>query len=342
MATGLIYGEENVSQAKHFLNEALKYNGNNRYIENYEYAIALLTLGFAHLYLDELDDAKLWLNKGLEFSSTLKDAEILEAYGLCDLGKYYAKTNDFSRAISLLEKALSIVDNNQESWARDTASQICWGLFHAYTDHYINKPEGNKAIVYAQKSFKKFGLENYSYNKIDDIKKAGDSLCGGSYWCLAKAYNRVGEHDNAQKFAHYYYHLHEKYFKNDDHILDKALIDIEYGYTLLRKGELISALNVLSEVITAKQELNDNYYLLHAIISRTETLIRLNKLDKAYIAFQYAIKQKGKSTDNYTKLLFSICLYHAFIIKYKQKDYKLALKHFAGFTSSIKEFCNGF
>ncbi len=71
-------------------------------------------------------------------------------------------------------------------------------------------------------------------------------------------------------------------------------------------------------------------------------MVRLNRLNEAYSDFQYAIKQKGNSSDNYTKLLVCICFYHAFIIKYKQEDYKLAFEHFAAFIGSIREFCKGF
>lgn len=338
LAIGFIYGEDNYLQAKHYLSEALKHNGNNGYIGNYEYAVALLTLGYDYVSLDESEDAKFWLNKGLKFCQNLNGMEILKACGLCDLGRCYAKTNDFNRAIVLLEEALSIVDNNRENWANDTISKICLGLSHTYADHYINKLEGNKSVVYAQKSFKGIQLKD----KIDDIKKSDASSGVLSYWCLIKAYNRMGEHDEAQKCADHYYHLYEKYFKNDDHILSKALVDIEYGYTLLRKGDLNSALDILNRVINKKQELNDNYYLFHAIVSRTENLIRLNKLDEAYLDFKYSIKQKGNSTDNYTRLLFCISLYHAFIIKYRQKDYNLALKHFSDFCNSVQEFCKDF
>ncbi len=94
LALGFIYAEDNYSQAKYYLNEALKYNGSNGYIENYEYALALLELGYDYLMLDELDDAKLWLEKGLLFCKKLNGAEILKACGLCDLGRCYAKTND--------------------------------------------------------------------------------------------------------------------------------------------------------------------------------------------------------------------------------------------------------
>ncbi len=338
LAVGFIYGEDNFYQEKHFLKEALTYNGNNKYIGNYEYAVTLLALGYAHLTLDELNDAKLWLNKGLEFCQNLRDAEILKACGLCDLGRYCAKTNEFNRAVTLLEKALSIIDNNKEGWAHDTSSKICFGLSHTYADHYINKPEGNKAVAYAQKSFKNFKLSD----SIKDITKLEFGSEVVARWCLTKAYNRIGEHEKALKCALCYYYLYEKYFKNSDHVLNKALVDIEYGYALLRKGELISALDILNKAINTRKELGDNYYLFHALISRTEALIRLNKLDEAYRDFRYAVTQKGNGADNYTKLLFCTCLYHAFIIKYKQKDYKLALEHFADFSGSIKEFCKSF
>jgi tetratricopeptide (TPR) repeat protein len=342
LAVGFIYGEENFYQTKYFLNEALKYNENNGYIENYEYAIALLALGYAYFYLDELEDAKLWLNKGLEFCQNLKGAEILKAYGLCDLGKCYAATNDFNKAVALLKKALSIVNDNQEDWARETASQVYWGLSHVYADHYINKSEGYKAIACAQKSLKKLRSENYLHDNVEDITGSVNDLVGDSYWCLVKAYNRVGDYDNARKYKHYYHYLYKKYFKSDDHIYDKVRVDIEYGYTLLRKGEFDSALDILNWAINKKQELDDSNYLFHAIVSRIEVLIRLNRLDEAYVDFQYAICQRGNSTDNYARLLFCICLYHAFIIKCKQKDYKLAVKHFSDFCDSAKEFCKSF
>ncbi|GHT93311.1 hypothetical protein FACS1894122_08340 [Alphaproteobacteria bacterium] len=341
LAIGFIYGEDNFSQAKYFLNETLKYNENNGYIDNYEYALLLLALGYAYFGLEEFDDAKLWLNKGLEFCQNLIGAEILKAYGLCDLGRCYASTNEFNRAIALLEKALNTVDDNQENWAHETASQICLGLSNTYADHYINKNEGYKAVTYAQKSLKKLGLKSPLDNKIEDIKESVDSA-EDRYWCLMKAYNRVGEYDNAQKCADYYYRLYEKYFKNDHCVFDKARVDIEYGYTLLRKGKLDFSLDILNGVINKKQELNDNNCLFHAIVGRTEAFVRLNKLDEAYSDFQYAISQKGNSTDNYTRLLFCISLYHAFIIKYKQKDYKLAFEHFSDFCSAIKDFCKGF
>ena len=337
LAVGFIY-EENFSQAKHFLKEALKYNGSNGYIEDYEYAIALLALGIAHFMLYEFDDAERLLNEGLEFCKKLKDAEILKAYGLCYLGRYYAVTNELKKAITFLEKALSIVDNNQEHWACETASQICWGLSHTYANHYINKNEGYKAITYAQKSLEKLGLDW----KIEDIKKSEVGSGVISRWCLAKAYNRVGEHDKAQECADYYYNLYERGFKDDDNISDKVLIDIEYGHTLLRKGNLDCALDILNEAISKKQELNDSCFLFYALVSRTEALIRLNRLEEAYSDFEYAIENKGKSIDNYKRLLLCICFYHAFIIKYKQRDYKLAFEHFSDFCSSIKEFCKSF
>lgn len=342
LAIGFIYGENNSYQAKHFLNEALRYNGSNSYIEDYEYTIALLTLGYSHLDLDEFDDAKLWLNKGLESCETLKDAEILKAYGLCDLGRCYASTNKFNRGVALLEKSLSIVDHIKESWALKASSEICAGLSHIYANHYINKLEGNKAIVFAQQSFEKLGVKSSVYKNVEDIEKAEANLVIFYFRVLAKAYNRMGYYDSAEKCSNSYYRLYEKYFKNDDHIIGKALTDIEYGYTLLRKGKLNYALNILNRVINTKQEINADYYLFHALVSRTEVLIRLNKLNEAYNDFQCAINKKGNRTDNYTNLLFCISFYHAFIIKYRQKNYKLALKHFSDFCSSIKKFCGCF
>ncbi len=343
LAIGFIYGENNYLQAKHYLNKALKYNGNNGYIGDYEYAIALLILGYTCVSIDEFDNAKLWLNKGLEFCSTLKDSEILKAYGFLYLGRCYAKTNEFYTAIELLEKALNVVYDNQRSWIYNTASQICLGLSNTYADHYINnKKNMDKAIDYAEESFEKLGLKNYLYKNIKDINEYTDDSIGDCYCCLIKAYNRAGEHDKAQKYALYYYHLYEKFFRKDEHIFDKARVDIEYGYTLLRKGKLNSAIDILNNVISKKEELNDNYYLFHALVSRTEALIRLNKFEEAYSDFKYATSKKGKSTDHYTKLAFCTSLYHAFIIKYKQKDYRLAFEHFSEFCRSIKEFCKSF
>ena len=72
-----------------------------------------------------------------------------------------------------------------------------------------------------------------------------------------------------------------------------------------------------------------------------EVLVRFSELDEAYELCKYGLSFK-KCNNNGFRLLYNICHYHAAVIKHKQNNYKLSLKHFSDFFESMNNFCKGF
>lgn len=334
--------QKNYALSCHFLNSIVNIQERIHCLRDYEYCVALLELGYSYLIQNDLVSAENFIKKSLELSRSVKDSEIIRACNLANLGVLYHRKNNFVKNISLLEEAISIVSNSgNEPWVDNVAVLIHSFLSNAYIDNFINKPDMKRAIDYSYEALKKMGIPSNFISLQKKVVVKNVDLAIKLCWSLARAYNMYSQYEKALGIEYYSYFICSS-DPNGEHVRERILIDSEYGYTLLRKGDIEKAECILDRAVSLKRKLNDDKDLLFMMSSRIEARMRLGKLDDAYNDCIYVMNMKDKDGANYSRLFANICVYHAAIIKYKQGDLDSSLRYFADFFKDMEEFCQDF
>ena len=126
-------------------------------------------------------------------------------------------------------------------------------------------------------------------------------------------------------------------------IFRKAILGIEYGLTLLRLNKILRARVILDKSIKTILCIDEKSAdLFYNFVYVAESKIRLHNFAEAYKDCVSALQFYDKSNHNYKNLINGYRIYHMSIIKYKQKDYELSLKHFSDFFAHMNVFCKGF
>jgi tetratricopeptide (TPR) repeat protein len=283
------------------------------------------------LNLSEIHKAISCCKTSLKLCTSLSDASFLIIRNYRTLGRAHSFIGENFMARKYFNQALDFTKKIADKYIqKEVIKNIYLELQAFYTAHYINKKEAKQGIMYGKKV-----IELAKESFLQDTISAAISVAWG--------YSLLQDYNNAKKWANTARDWINKLVSignNKDYVLENFLI-VEEGHIWLRQGM----------IVTANKELKISHKLLKKIHHAPlhvrcksyylESLIRLNKLTKAYKVFN---KRSSENIirRNYNYLQYCITNYHAAIIKYKQFDWDLSLKHFYDFFVNVDKFCKEF
>ena len=337
----IFYDSKSQTVANNLGEKILNLNNGNNYIVGYDMAILLSSMSRNYIHLENFEKAQKTLNECLKICSSVDNAKGIEAICIVYLAWIHCERGEFDKGIKLLKKAENLISKINNIWKVRATITVCNRYAICMQNHYINKPEIKKTILFLLDTLKLLGSSDLFY-KSKNCSKKYPRFASTLRARLATAYNRIGEYNQALDCEYETYYFYEK--RQNSGAFLETNIDTEYAYTLLRKNDLKKAIKILDKSIYTKILISDYKYLFYALVYRSEVNIRLNNFKEAYEDCKKALEidKICKQNHNFNKLQNSICYYNMAIAKHKQKDNVTSLKHFEDFFKDIKKFCEEF
>jgi len=331
----------NFKLAKAYLTHV--YNTNTRHpLPNKVLAMLLKDLGNISAFSTAYDESLVYCQESIKMLEKIPDSEILIAQNLKSMAVAYQHKNNFKEAKHCLESALVKISTIEPKLKIVIESEIYKFLSYIYSITYINKPEAHKAIKYCLKALEILNASTFfSMNPQNPPKEISCKVLGCRAM-LGRIYGRLSNYDRALEQFKETEYLTNHSPTRCSYGLERDSVLFGMGEVLLRKGQLREAENNFTESIHMSQKLVGTLDTLRAKIFRAEARIRLNNLNEAYNDCAFVLKVGQRRKNNYHNLLYSTCLYHAAIIKYKQGDMEKSLEHFGDFFKGIRDFCQSF
>jgi tetratricopeptide (TPR) repeat protein len=315
-----------------------------KYIPAYDYAVLLAMCGHNSMLIGEMDAAKKQLDECYSLSKTLPNNRALLSMSLTLLSTLQERIGNFEKAEEISSEAIKILKNQKEKWAFFILVQAYYFSVCHHARRYLREQKNDLCMAYAQKIFDIYDNKQLSCQRTDN----NSSERYPTYSCFAKNmlamyYNMLGKYKTSlEEYSLPNEKIMAEYKEEDVPLTHRVFLESEKNYSLLWPGKPKLAEDKLSEVIEKLKYLNNSKLLIYAIFYRIEAGIILGKLNEAYEDCKFAIDFKRWNQDNTSLVRRNTCHYHAAVIKYKQKDYALSLKHFSDFLQSMNEFCKGF
>jgi tetratricopeptide (TPR) repeat protein len=303
-------------------------------------AIALKYLADACAETGDYDLAMSYANQSITLCKSFPNSEKMVAENFITLGYIYGRKNNFRQSEYYLKEALKILGLKNYN---EIESEIYNQLASLYSVTYINKGEAYKAEEYAIKAIHLINESNIYTNK-PKLNPLNIPLSMARHrWRLGQVYSRLGKYENAIRLG--YQEAQRIIDQSPDktsHQFLKAHISLGMGEALLRQGRLKEAEDKLTQAIITYDRLVGRHNALFPKAFRLEVRIKLGRLKEAYEDFMDLFKREKRYEHNYGNLIYTTCIYHAAIIKYKQGDIKESMVHFYNFFEDIKHFCRNF
>jgi tetratricopeptide (TPR) repeat protein len=276
-------------------------------------------------------------------SKDLKNNEALMAMNCIRIATVYLRTQkNLKEYEKFAQESLSIVENRSEIWAQSIKSQVYYIMSNYFLENYIMKPESKKSLDYAMKILEMHSNVNKSVESMINPPKEFPIFISFARTRIAKYYNVIGDFKSSLCYGSLKNKQMEKiYDANKMPIGNRLDVLIEEGHSLLwlkknkeAEASLLYAFDTFGKIGVKSRAIRAVFYLIQARIN-------LGKLEQAYNNCLDALSIKYESRNLYT-LEYNTCYYHMAVIKYRQKDYALSLKHFSDFFRSMDKFCKGF
>jgi tetratricopeptide (TPR) repeat protein len=157
---------------------------------------------------------------------------------------------------------------------------------------------------------------------------------------LSGIYNALGKYDLSLKEGKEAENLLKtRASMNNNSFCNHGIILRERGLSHLRLNKVNEAYDYFMQAkeIFSKAMISD--YLFRLKMHEAEALIRMDRLDEAFMACEEIFAMRNRERNNYCDLFFNTCYYHAAVIKHRQGNAKAALEYFREFFLSMKELC---
>jgi len=281
-----------------------------------------------------------YCNFALKLCKLFSNNEYVMAKCYRTLGRNYFILGNIEEAQDYFKKSLNIIDKiTNLNLKKDAKLSLYIELQAFYCNRYINKKEANKGIYFGDKVY------SLMRNKIRNLEISStdfsDLLC--SMRDTIEIYLQLQMNKEANKNLKIMKNLiKETYSSNAYRQLKAKYYDSHKGYFLLNIGRILLAKKFFKKSYKYFKQANLIPNIKFCKTYYTQTLLMFEELQNAEIICKEILKDKSIDNRNLSKLMHCMNLYHMSIIKYKQKEYELSLKHFVEFFKHIKEFCKRF
>ena len=310
-----------------YLKKALKLNNQWNCLNNQELALIKLKIGEVYTIINKNTEADKYLSDSLKFftEDSMKKVRNCRLLGIIRMRqhKFEESNKYFTAALNTLKKA-----EGDELKKKLSESNIYEDMSFNYFMDGINRENAHKAVPLMEKAIEVLEDEEVvSRRAVHQIKLAG-------------IHNALAHYQKALEIAQETENLLKKSgFDNSDTFYVQGLIARERGLSHLRLNKVAEAYDYFEKAREILTKLMTGDYLLKIKMHEAECLVRLNRLDEAFVACEGMFATKDRERNNYANLFFNTCYYHAAIIKYRQKDFEAAKKYFQKFFESMKVFC---
>ena len=316
-----------------YLKKALKLNNQWNCLDNQELALIKLKIGEVYTIINKNTEADKYLSESLKFftEDSMKKVRNFRLLGIVRMRQHnFEESNKyFTAALETLKKA-----EGDELKKKLSESNIYEDMSFNYFMDGINRENAHKAVPLMEKAIEV--LEDPKFASLEEVvsRRAVHQIK------LAGIHNALAHYQKALEIAQETENLLKKSgFDNSDTFYVQGLIARERGLSHLRLNKVAEAYDYFEKAREILTKLMTGDYLLKIKMHEAECLVRLNRLDEAFVACEGMFATKDRERNNYANLFFNTCYYHAAIIKYRQKDFEAAKKYFRKFFESMKVFC---
>ena len=313
--------------------KALEINNHWDCLDNYELVSVKLKIGEIYTIINENTQADKYLNESLKFftEDSMKKVRNFRLLGIVRMRqhKFEESNKYFIAALNTLKNA-----EGDELKKKLSESNIYEDMSFNYFMDGINRENAHKAVPLMEKAIEV--LEDPKFVSLEEVvsRRAVHQIK------LAGIHNALAHYQKALEIAQETENLLKKSgFDNSDTFYVQGLIARERGLSHLRLNKVAEAYDYFEKAREILTKLMTGDYLLKIKMHEAECLVRLNRLDEAFVACEGMFATKDRERNNYANLFFNTCYYHAAIIKYRQKDFEAAKKYFRKFFDSMKVFC---
>jgi len=315
------------------LEQIIVMNDESKYLD--EHSLALVKLKIAEIYtiISKNTKADMYLSSSLKFFPD-DSMEKIRAYRL--LGIVRMRQFEFEKANSYFISALNLLPNVRANKLQKSLSEsdIYEDMSFNYFMDGINRENAKKAIPLMKKAIQV--LEDDSIKNDEEVisRRAVHKIK------LAGIYNALANYQKALEIAKETENLiDESKIDNVDTFYVRGLIARERGLSNLRLNKVARAYDYFEQARDILTKLQKGDYLFKIKTHEAECLVRMNKLNSAMKWCESTFAEQDRERTNYSDLFFNTSLYHAAIIKYKQKDYGSSRRYFQKFFRAMNVLC---
>ena len=316
-----------------YLKNALKINSQWNCLDNQEVASIKLKIGEVCTIINENTQADIYLSDSLKFFT---EASMKKVRNYRLLGIIRMRQHKFEESNKYFISALNTLKNAEDNELKKKLSEsnIYEDMSFNYFMDGINRENARKAVPLMEKAIEV--LEDPKFATVKEVisRKAVHKIK------LAGIHNALAHYQKALEIAQETENLlKESGFDNSDTFYVQGLIARERGLAHLRLNKVAEAYDYFEKARKILTKLMKGDYLFKIKMHEAECLVRLDRLDEAFVVCEDMFATKDRERNNYANLFFNTCYYHAAIIKYRQKDFEAAKKYFQKFFESMKVFC---
>lgn len=316
-----------------YFKKALEINSQWNCLNNQEVASIKLKIGEVCTIINENTQADMYLNDSLKFFT---EASMKKVRNYRLLGIVRMRQHKFEESNKYFISALETLKNAEgdELKKKLSESNIYEDMSFNYFMDGINRENARKAVPLMEKAIEV--LEDLKFSTVEEVisRKAVHKIK------LAGIHNALAHYQKALEIAQETENLLKKSeFDNSDTFYVQGLIARERGLAHLRLNKVAQAYDYFERAREILTKLMKGDYLFKIKMHEAECLVRLDRLDEAFIVCEDMFATRDRERNNYANLFFNTCYYHAAIIKYRQKNFKSAKKYFQKFFESMKVFC---
>lgn len=310
-------------------------NNNHKCLNEYKSALVKLRIGEIYTIMNKNIEAETYLSSSLRSFSNNNTVERARNYRL--LGIARMRQHKFQEANECFSSGLAVLKENPDVDKLQThlsESNIYEDMSFNYFLDGINREKAKKAVLLMKKAIWILEDETIKNNEEAISRRAVHKIK------LAGIYNALADYKEALKISKETEDLlEESGVYNTDILYVRGLIARERGLSNLRLNNVAKAYDYFEQAREILEKIQKGDYLFKIKNHEIECLIRMNRLDSAMKWCESILGEQERERTNYSDLFYNTSLYHAAIIKYKQKDYEASKKYFQKFFLEMKEFC---
>ena len=315
------------------LEQVIVMNDESNCLDTHSLELVKLKIGEIYTIINKNTKADMYLSNCLKFFQN-SSIEKIKACRL--LGIVRMRQCEFEEANNYFISALSLLRNVQADRLKKSLfeSNIYEDMSFNYFMNGINRKNAKKAIPLMKKAIQILKDNSIKDNEEVISRKAVHKIK------LAGIYNAMANYQKALEIAKKTENLiEESGVDNVDIFYVRGLIARERGLANLRLNKVARAYDYFEQARNILTKLQKGDYLFKIKTHEAECLVRMNKLNSAMKWCESTFAEQDRERTNYSDLFFNTSLYHAAIIKYKQKDYSASRKYFQKFFRAMNVLC---
>ena len=302
----------------------------------------LKDMGLIYSVINDLDNSLKYCQESIRLCKGLSNTNALVADNLQVMSAVYRKQNSFNVANDLLQKAVSIIANQNNAYIDNLRAEIYTQLSCLYLAHYMNKPKGQVAIEYSKQAIKAISNIQIFYKNKSSLPLEVTCNLARQRWKYSEALMVVdNNYEEANENALEAEYIMKRKCPADMHQKSRILgvlgeVSLRYTNNIEQaKEQLSETVNIINLAFGTSAAVE--YY-----VHRAEANIRLNKYREGYDDCMHIINIGQTVKTNALNLRFYTTFYHAAVASYHMNDLDNAIKHLQELFDKLQEFSKNF